>query len=283
MNYQHSYLAWREGYLSFIDSASLKVTGADNDSECEYNWDMDKVLDEDKEIGDILEEHLEPQGPSFTPLMPSHTARLPTILNCRNPLSGQSALHWLPSKPSFFHQDYQSIEEHHMISDFWWYFYEFMEHSCPADMYKNFDDDNVNFEVWRHFYISIPQVRDSSNQAGWHKIHASPPHNKMDHLLSTRIHGRFDTVFALSNPQLHNTDVKTCASGPILEISRPIPDLPDPPDVPDFGSLHSLKLLQSLHHPPMTFHQIPTSLIESQPPCHIASSRIGVPLGPNNA
>jgi hypothetical protein len=100
----------------------------------------------------------------------------------------------LTKNPTYENQTFQAIEERYRASEFRWYFFDYLEKTCPT-LYDRFDEVNTILEVWRSFKMPIPQIRDVSAGRAFHTIFASPSYLRENHLTSVAVPDRFDTAF----------------------------------------------------------------------------------------
>jgi hypothetical protein len=175
INYQRSYLAWCDGYQSFIDARALDDDNNDNE------WDFDSP------------------GIDDPPVAPSSAADCPSLLEVPNPLTISHAETRLAAKPSFKHQTYAAIEDRHKVADFRWYLLDHMEKACP-EIYsdRGFHERGSPLEVWSNFWLRIPVVRDLSHPSNWQRIPANPAHTVKSKLgVVHQVANQYGTVFAL--------------------------------------------------------------------------------------
>lgn len=128
-----------------------------------------------------------------------HSMKLLTVFDFRNPLAGEQVPHRVPKKVAYPHQNFQSIEARHGISEFHYYFFRLMELES-SEVNTLYDERNSGLDVYRFFYIANSEARDLSRSNSWHKIHVNPRYSRSTNIergCDNTVEERYDTVFVL--------------------------------------------------------------------------------------
>jgi hypothetical protein len=182
MNYQRSYLAWCQGYTSFIDSGggrkSQDTEGKDT------SWNLDAAEESNTEQA----------------LVSGTDSALPSILDISAISLPQSRRYCISGKPNFHHQSFQDIEARYNVVDFYWYFHYYFKQIPGQQIDSQYKDGEMGLDIWNSFWLSTPQLQDVSAPSLWHKVSASPPHEKKNHLHTHKVPGTYSTVLVVSDP-----------------------------------------------------------------------------------
>lgn len=203
MNYQRSYLAWCEGYRSFIDHRSAYIS-----TRMPNEWDLDTLDDaslaqasmetDTAEIEqlDAFEERSTENTPNQAPGLVPFSPGLPTLLDMFHILDTKSKADYrLAKKPMFSHQSTKQIAERYGLPDFDFYFFEYFKNH-DSNIYQSYSED-VGLNIWKAFWLAVPKVCDMSYPSKWSKLFATPASERQNHLRTKKIPAKYSTVLAI--------------------------------------------------------------------------------------
>lgn len=207
MNYMRSYLAWSEGYTSFIDD------GADpGASPLDATWDLDALDDaalsqvEPITAGALHSSISEKEGNMglhvISSASSSASSSLPSLTDTFDYLNRMiTSSPRLSKRPTSSKQSLAQIRDRYSLPDFDWYFFDYLERNASSEIYHAYSDSNVGINTWTTLWLPNPRIRDMSVSSKWFRLSASPSSTRQNHLRTRSIPAQYSTVLILHDKE----------------------------------------------------------------------------------